>query len=183
MTNVYNGKAASFAATAAAVFLLFATASGPVCAQEGSSANLKLIPSQERIPQADGQPRIDPAYIIPPIAPPPSPPPEGRGAAEGRAPAPPAPGVSGNERQFGAPVINGLERGKWYVQIGAYSKAGHVKDAVSRAGTDAPVVVHNAGTGTSPVFRVLLGPFSQNESKTALKRFRDKGYEAFLRKG
>jgi hypothetical protein len=33
------------------------------------------------------------------------------------------------------------------------------------------------------MFRVLLGPFTQSESITMLQRFREKGYDAFLRSG
>jgi len=139
---------------------------------EGSSANLKLLPSQERIPRPDEQPRIDPSLIIPPIENPPS------------SPAVPAASpVNGNPPSFRAPLVNGLERGKWYVQIGVYTRADYVENAIGLIETSAPVVIHNAGTDTNPMFRVLLGPFSQNESKTVQRRFKNKGYDAFLRKG
>ncbi|MDR2923651.1 MAG: SPOR domain-containing protein [Treponema sp.] len=161
-------------ASFAAAFLLFAAASDSACAQEASSANLILEPSQERIPQSDRQPQIPPEYIIPPIGIPPSAPAE-------RTDAPPP--VSANLPSFKAPLVSSLERGKWYVQIGVYTRADHAEDAVNRVGTASPVVIHNAGTDINPMFRVLLGPFSQNESKTMLQRFRNKGYEAFLRKG
>jgi len=190
-------------ATLAAALMLFAQAFYPAYSQaqqsgqqgvepevrgsplEGSSANLKLLPSQERIPRADEQPRIDPAYIIPPIGPAPSSTSERRDAAPAAASAaaPATPPVSRNTPQFKAPLVNSLERGKWYVQIGAYSRADHAEAAISRAGPDVPVVVLNVGTSTNPMFRVLLGPFSQNESKTVLRRFKDKGYDAFLRSG
>jgi len=135
---------------------------------EGSSTNLKLTPSQERIPQTD-QPPIAPEYIIPPIESP----------AYSPAPTP----VSGNSPSFKAPLVSSLERGKWYVQIGSYTKADYVENAVKRAGNTGPMVIHNAGTDANPIFRVLLGPFSQSESKTVLQRFRNKGYDAFLRNG
>jgi len=151
----------------AAAFLLSAAAAGSAYAQEGSSADPRLIPSQERIPSADW--RINPEYIIPPI--------------ESAKPAPaPAPAVR-NSPQFKAPLVKELERGKWYVQIGVYSREAHVEDAIKRAGAAVPLVIQNAGTDTNPMFRVLLGPFSQNESKTMLQRFKDKGYNAFLRRG
>jgi len=156
-------------------FFLFAAAVGSAYAQEGSSTNLRLVPSQERIPQADW--RINPEYIIPPIGSPPSSP------AERREPAPEESPVVRNSPAFNAPLISELERGKWYVQIGAYARAAHAEDAVKRAGTADPVVIQNAGTDINPMFRVLLGPFSQSESKTVLRRFRDNGYEAFLRSG
>ena len=160
-----------------AVFLLFITAVDPVYAQEpqpspkgegspleGSSTNLRLVPSQERLPQADWN-IINPEYIIPPIGSPPSSP------------------VIRDPATFKAPLIRQLERGKWYVQIGAYARTAHVEDAIKRVETAGPVVIQNAGTDEAPMFRVLLGPFSQNESKTMLKSFKDKGYDAFLRSG
>jgi len=153
----------------AMIFILFKAPVVSVYPQENSSSNIKLIPSQERIPQPDQQPFIPPEYFIPPIGSPPS-------SAE-------SPPVSKNSQPFKAPLVTGLERGKWYVQIGAYSRADHVDEAVNRAGTGVPVVIHSVGTSASPMFRVLLGPFSQNEGKTVQKRFKNKGYDAFLRKG
>jgi len=162
--------------TFAAAFILFAALTDSAYAQESSSINIKLIPSQERIPQPD-QPLLPPEYFVPPIGSPPS------TVAERKAPPPPAAPVSENSQQFKAPLITGLERGKWYVQIGAYSKTVHVEDAVKRIGTTSPVVIHSVGTDEAPMFRVLLGPFSQSESKTTLQRFKTKGYDAFLRNG
>jgi cell division septation protein DedD len=161
----------------AVAFMLFTAAAYQIYAQEASNTNLILVPSQERKPQVE-QPRIPPELIIPPIE---SPPPS---SAERKGNVSPAvPHVSQNSPPFKAPLITSLERGKWYVQIGVYTMAGHVENAINRAGKTSPVVVQNVGTNTKPMFRVLLGPFSQNESKTMLQRFRNKGYEAFLRKG
>jgi cell division septation protein DedD len=159
----------------AAAFLLSAAATGSVYAQEGSSSTHKLIPTQERIPQADW--RINPEYIIPPIGNPPF------SHAERRDAAPVEPPAALNAPQFKALLVSELERGKWYVQIGAYARAAHVEDAIKRAETAGAVVIQNAGTDIDPMFRVLLGPFSQSESKTVLQRVRNKGYDAFLRSG
>ena len=159
----------------AAVFILFIAPVVSVYAQESSSANLKLVPSQERIPKPDRQPLLPPEHFIPPIGSPPS------SAAE-RRDAPP-PSAARNSQPFKAPVITSLERGKWYVQIGAYARAAHVEEAINRAGTSAPIVIHSVGTAANPMYRVLLGPFSQSESKTVQQRFRGKGYDAFLRNG
>jgi hypothetical protein len=61
--------------------------------------------------------------------------------------------------------------------------AAHAEDAVKRVETASPVVIHSVGTNKTPMFRVLLGPFSHNEGKTVLQRFKNKGYDAFIRKG
>ena len=161
------------------ILLLFAAGIASTYAQEDSSANLKLIPSQERIPQTDVQPRINPEYIIPPIGSQPASPVERREPS----PAPAETPIVRNSPLFKAPLISDLECGKWYVQIGAYTRSAHVEDAIRRVGTAGPVVIQNVGTDEAPMFRVLLGPFTQSESKTMLQRFKDKGYDAFLRNG
>ena len=157
------------------ILLLSVAGIDPALAQEGSSANLVLLPSQQRIPQADKQTVLPPELFIPPIDPPVTAPPV---AAP---PQPTAPPVVENFSPFRAPLISNLERGKWYVQIGAYTRADHVEDAISRVGTTSPVVIHNIGTDTKPLFRVLLGPFSRNESKAVLQRYKKNGYDAFER--
>jgi len=152
-----------------AVFILFIAPVVFVYAQENPSTSLKLIPSQERVPQPDRSPLLPPEHFIPPIGSLPS----------SVAPSP----AAGNSLLFKAPLVTSLERGKWYVQIGAYSRADHVEAAINRAGTGAPMVIHSVGAAANPMFRVLLGPFSQSESKTVQQRFKSKGYDAFLRNG
>jgi hypothetical protein len=58
-----------------------------------------------------------------------------------------------------------------------------MEEAIKRVGTESPMAVQNVGTDTAPMFRLLLGPFTQSESKTMMRRFKDKGYDAFLRSG
>jgi hypothetical protein len=153
------------------ILLLFTA--GMVYTQEDSSSDIKLVPSQERIPRVDW--RINPEYVTPPAGNPQSPPVE-------RSDVSPSPVVR-NSAPFKAPLVSELQRGKWYVQIGVYTRADHVEDAINRIGTSDPVVIQIVGTDTDPMLRVLLGPFTRNESKTMLQRFRDKGYDAFLRSG
>jgi len=156
------------------MFLLSAASTDSTYAQEGASSNLKLLPSQERIPRAT-QPGIPPEYIIPTIVSPPSSTLEERDD--------PSPTVVSDAPSFNALIVSSLERGKWYVQIGAYARAEHVENAVTRAGTTDHVVVHSVGTETNPMYRVLLGPFSQSESKAMMQRVRANGHDAFLRSG
>lgn len=158
-----------------AVFALFTAPIDSTYAQEGSSANLWLVPTQERIPQADW--RINPEYIIPPIGSRPSFPVESRNPA-----ATPSPTIR-NSPTIKVHVISELEQGKWYVQIGAYKKPEHVDETILRIGTASPVVVLYINNETNPMYRVLLGPFTQNESKGILQHLKDNGYEAFLRSG
>jgi hypothetical protein len=83
---------------------------------------------------------------------------------------------------FQAPLISSLEQGKWYVQLGVYSRPDNVEEEINRIGTAYPVAVQNVGTDTSPMFRVLLGPLNQGESGAMLQRFKSIGYaDAFVR--
>jgi cell division septation protein DedD len=177
MRKTFFGISAQTLAPTLAAALILSAAVNPAFAQEDASVNLILLPSQERIPQPDKEPVIPPELIIPPIGAAPPYPAE-RSARELSAQTP-----AQNFSPFRAPLISGLERGKWYVQIGAYKRADHVEDAISRVGTTSPVVIHNVGTDINPMFRVLLGPFSRSESKTVLQRFRKNGYDAFERNG
>jgi cell division septation protein DedD len=83
---------------------------------------------------------------------------------------------------FTAPIINGMERGSWYVQVGAFSHAESVGFEIDRIGTAYPTVVQITGTDANPVYRVLLGPLTQGESGAMLQRFKSIGYkDAFIR--
>jgi cell division septation protein DedD len=83
---------------------------------------------------------------------------------------------------FQAPLISSLERGKWYVQLGVYTRPDNVEDEIIRIGSAYPVAIQNIGTDTSPMFRVLLGPLNQGESGAMLQRFKSIGYaDAFVR--
>jgi hypothetical protein len=176
----------------------------PVTATTGteitSSDRLSLIPSEERIPEGEEH-TIAAEDIIPPIF------------------FEPVTEIhdeiyeyefisgipSGDEPDFSlfqAPLVRELEQDKWYVQIGAYSKADNVQDAIKQLETTypaenlwtteqispdprrrIPVTVHNIGSDTSPIFRVLLGPLNQGESAAMLQRVKSIGYpEAFIRR-
>jgi len=144
-----------------------------------SSGTVSLIPAEERVPVAPEEP----ATAAPNAAP------------ENGAPAvavtrtpmpqeapPPAYAPPAEFSPFQAPLINSLEQGKWYVQVGVYSRPDNVEDEISRIGTAYPVAIQNIGTDTSPMFRVLLGPLNQGESGAMLQRFKSIGYaDAFVR--
>jgi cell division septation protein DedD len=83
---------------------------------------------------------------------------------------------------FTVPVINGMETGMWYVQVGAFSNPKSVENEIDRIGTAYPTVIQIAGSESNPVYRVLLGPLSQGESGAMLQRFKSIGYkDAFIR--
>ena len=160
-----------------------------VTAAETADSELSLIPTEERIPDSEEH-VIAAEDIVPPVAP----------AAENQPiekeyvfitviqpaeeiPALP-PAASANDfSPFQAPLISNLEQGKWYVQIGAYSRPETVEDEISRLGPSYPVAIQNIGTETDPLFRVLLGPLNQGESGAMLQRFKSIGYtDAFVRR-
>jgi hypothetical protein len=85
---------------------------------------------------------------------------------------------------FSAPLISRLEQGKYYVQLGAYSKAELVEAELRRIGAAYPVAVQNGGSSERPLYRILLGPVNLGESGAILQRFKGSGYgDAFVRRG
>jgi hypothetical protein len=83
---------------------------------------------------------------------------------------------------FTVPLISSLERGSYYVQLGAYSRPETIESEVARVGNAYPLALFNAGSSEKPVYRILLGPLNQGESGAVLKRFKSIGYkDAFVR--
>jgi len=85
---------------------------------------------------------------------------------------------------FTVPLITTLESGKWYVQLGAYTKQDVVENEINRIGTNVyPIAVQTIENDPDEVYRILLGPFNQGESGATLHRFKSIGYkDAFMRK-
>ena len=163
-----------------------------------ASGTLVLIPADERLPPAHEQPATAsrdtaPNGVTPRTAAPGEVAPNGaapRNTASKDAPPPitqttetPAAYAPPSDfSPFQAPLISSLERGKWYVQLGVYTRPDNVEDEIIRIGSAYPVAIQNIGTDTSPMFRVLLGPLNQGESGAMLQRFKSIGYaDAFVR--
>jgi len=140
------------------------------------SGTLTLIPAEERVPSAPPEEATASSKNDAPQV-----------AASKEAPPPvrtaePTYTSPAEFSPFQAPLISSLERGKWYVQIGVYSRPDNVEDEITRIGTSYPVAIQNIGNDTSPLFRVLLGPLNQGESGAMLQRFKSIGYsDAFVR--
>ena len=127
---------------------------------------------------------IDPALIIPPV---------------GASPAPAQPRLVPylpeltlpnaqyipipDYSQFSAPVISNLEKGKYYLQIAAFSKEETVKSELSKLDRTLPIAIMNAGNSEKPLYRILIGPLSPGESGAVLQRFKINYKDAFLRQG
>jgi hypothetical protein len=105
--------------------------------------------------------------------------------AEPEAPSPAPPRQAGGEPEiFSVPVkvIDELEKGKYYVQLGAYRSAASVESALLKIDPGYPLSVQNAGTGDNPVYRLLVGPLNLGESGALVRRFKGSGYrDAYVR--
>jgi hypothetical protein len=165
-----------------------------------------LIPAEEKPPENGSAYVIPPDLVIAPIpegippAPAPDPvpdessfveplgtaPPESAALPE-EAPAAPVPEIPETPPLpglFSVPVISGLERGKYYLQIGAFSRAETVEALILKVGSGYPLAVQNGGAGGNPVYRLLIGPINLGESGALLQRFKSIGYsDAFVRSG
>lgn len=94
------------------------------------------------------------------------------------------PSTTATPHKFSVPVISRLEKGKYYLQLGAYHRAELVEPELSRIDSAYPLSVEHTGSPDRPLYRILLGPMNLGESGALLQRFRGIGYhDAFLRVG
>ena len=93
-------------------------------------------------------------------------------------------GTAGVPQLFSVPAIAELERGRYYLQIGAFSQVSAVEQELSKVGRGYPLTIQSIGTTTLPVYRILVGPVNQGESGALLRTFQSQGYrDAFIRRG
>jgi hypothetical protein len=92
----------------------------------------------------------------------------------------PSPVTSALDRSPSVNTIERLDRGKYYVQVAAFS-SDHIENALKQIDRGyAPVVFK----GTDNLYRILIGPLNQGESAAVLSRFKSIGYkDAFVRVG
>lgn len=77
-----------------------------------------------------------------------------------------------------------LEKGAYYLQLGAYVEEFSAKDLAETLAGRYPVTVLVGRTADTSSYKVMVGPLNQDESGSLLFNFRAKGYkDAFLRKG
>ncbi|MCL2320258.1 MAG: SPOR domain-containing protein [Treponema sp.] len=84
---------------------------------------------------------------------------------------------------FPAPLIGRLEKGRYYLQIGAYSKEETVRSEIAKIDSKLPLAIMNAGSPEKPVYRILIGPVNLGESGALLQRFKSTYKDAFVRLG
>ncbi|MDR0453094.1 MAG: SPOR domain-containing protein [Treponema sp.] len=158
----------------------------PAAAVQADPVMQPLAPPIERAappaPQIITEVTIVEASPAPPASAPAAPP-------IAQAPPPPAetapriPASAGGRSAFSVPVISGLERGKYYLQLAAYTLPELVETELSRIGTVYPLAVQESGGAENPLYRILIGPVNLGESGALLQRFKASGYrDAFVRK-
>jgi cell division septation protein DedD len=83
---------------------------------------------------------------------------------------------------FSVPRISRPEKGKYYLQLGAYTRAELVEEALSRIEQYYPLAVQ-AEDSEAPLYRILLGPVNSGEGGALLQRFKRGGYgDAFIKR-
>ena len=94
----------------------------------------------------------------------------------------PVPTVSSSGRSP-LPLVDALQQNRYYVQIGAFGTAAGAKAALDTVGARYPQAVTLAGNGGGSLYRVFIGPLTDDEKGMALLWFRSRGYgDAFVRK-
>ncbi|MDR0909253.1 MAG: SPOR domain-containing protein [Spirochaetaceae bacterium] len=94
----------------------------------------------------------------------------------------PASAASGSTG-FSVPTITNLEKGKYYLQVGAFKYPASIEPELDRIGKNYPLVVELGGSSDSRLYKVLLGPVSEGEAGALFQEFRGKGYsDVFIRK-
>ena len=112
-----------------------------------------------------------PVFILDPPPPAPQPIPE------------PAPVQTAGVNYFSVPMIDTLESGMYYLQIGAYSRIDAVEAEISAIDRSLPVAIMSIGSSDNPIYRILIGPMNLGESGAMLHRFRTTHSDAFVRQG
>ena len=166
------------------------TPGGPEISEPGITGpdyELSLVPSGARPPETGLVP--DAAYVIPGITPKTdsqsactdsNPPIDSGTVPVAEQPPEVSPAVN---PVFSAPIISSLEKGKYYLQLAAYSKEETVRSEISKIDSGLPVAIMNAGNTEKPVYRILIGPVNLGESGALLQRFRTNYKDVFVRLG
>ncbi|GHV45205.1 lipoprotein [Spirochaetia bacterium] len=141
---------------------------GPIERDLAREASQVQQPVQAQPPAPDNSlSLIDESRVIPPIP--------------DAAPAPMEdPVFPGSE--FSVPLISKLERGKYYLQLGAFNQAASVEDALTKLDKAFPLAVLAESSAGEQTYRILIGPVNQGESGALLQRFKHSGYgDAFVK--
>ncbi len=87
------------------------------------------------------------------------------------------------EERPDVPITTSLDTESYYIQLAVYSDVSYVERVVGSLSDIYPVTVFRS-EGAKPLYKVMLGPLSKDESGSLLFAFRTRGYpDAFIRKG
>jgi hypothetical protein len=84
---------------------------------------------------------------------------------------------------FSAPLIQSFEKGKYYIQIGAYRTAQTVESEILKVEKNLPVALMRIESEDGPIYRVLIGPLTLGEGGAVLQRYRAVYKDAIMRVG
>jgi hypothetical protein len=80
------------------------------------------------------------------------------------------------------PIVTTLDSNQFYLQFGAFNNPRTARQALDNLESNFPFVV--LPIGSEPVYRVFVGPLSEDEKGSVLYWFRAKGFrDAFIRQG
>jgi hypothetical protein len=80
-------------------------------------------------------------------------------------------------------MINNLEKGMYYIQVGSFSKTESIESELAKIGRNWPLAIQKAGTAERPLYRILVGPLNLGESGALLPRLKTSYSDAFVRVG
>jgi hypothetical protein len=151
--------------------------------------DLAMIPAENRPPEYWKEPDLD--YFIPPV---PAVPPAAIQPEIYEPPVinviPPVPErtvapyvQTGSATTFSAPLIQGFEKGMYYVQIGAYRTVKTVESEILKVDKNLPVALMRIESEDGPIYRVLIGPLNLGEGGAVLQRYRAVYKDAIMRVG
>ena len=78
------------------------------------------------------------------------------------------------------PMIQSFEKGKYYLQIGAFRNMEAVETVILQLERQLPKAIMNIGTEREPTYRVLIGPLNLGESNALLQRLSPTYKDAFV---
>jgi hypothetical protein len=80
------------------------------------------------------------------------------------------------------PIVSDLDRGASWVQVAAFTNPQSVRRTIDTLGDGVPVAVLSQPSGSSALYRVYVGPLSEDEKGSMLYRVRSRGFrDAFVR--
>jgi hypothetical protein len=145
--------------------------SGPSAPASKGAAVVVLEPALPRPPEAAAK------ETVPTLVPTqPAPPPSTVATIKGTG------GIA--EPPLSLPIIKGLDKGAYYIQIGVYGSNDALVAASSGLRSNYPVAIERISTKNGEAYRLYIGPIARDESGLALLKIRSLGYkDAFVRQG